>query len=80
MLQRSAKTEVGDTFNPLVKEMYKILPRVQPDFPVLILVRSGLRCVLWRPGSHSDATCWSDTQPPHPIILPVSHCHQGDET
>lgn len=24
--------EVGDIFNPLVKEMYKIFPRVQPDF------------------------------------------------
>lgn len=49
--------------------------------PCTVLPRSGLCCVLWRPGSDSDATCWSDTKPTqNTIILPVGHCHQSRET
>lgn len=50
-------------------------------FLCTVLSRSGLCSVLWRPGSDSDATCWSDTEPTqHTIILPVGHRHQGGET
>lgn len=71
--------EVGDIFNPLVKEMYKILACAPPDFPVRILSRFGLHCLLRRPGSNYVSTCWSDSQPSYPIILPVGHCQQGGE-
>lgn len=49
--------------------------------PCTVLSRSGLCSVLRRPGSDSDATCWSDTKPTqYTIILPVDHRHQGGET
>lgn len=75
------KTEVGENLIFQESEVLFFSPSVPIYFLIPILSRSGLCSVLWRPGSDSDTTCWSGTEPTQEsIILPVCHCHQGGET